>query len=376
MKFYESHYEEYIESKDHYNIHPELKNALENTPTKISQMGNMIFYGPSGVGKYTQVLSLLKKYSSTDLKYDKKITIQTDKQTYTYHISDIHYEIDMSLLGCNSKILWHEIFLQIVEIISIKNEKTGFIVCKNFHMIHSELLEIFYSYLQQYSHTYSPIQIYFIIITEHISFLPNNIIQSCKILNICRPTKQQYENMATNNKQKIKMHEQTNNIDTDNNNELNKLFISRISNAFQGNSLFFKNNIKKTLERVDTNGILNGKELRSFNIIKPGQELPKEVFNIVCDNLIQEIINHDKLSFTTFRDSIYDILIYNLDAVECIWYILFFFIQNNYLTKKNTSDILKKTYTFLKYYNNNYRPIYHLESIMFYFIIKVHNYES
>jgi hypothetical protein len=376
MKFYESHYEEYIESKDHYNIHPELKNALENTPTKISQMGNMIFYGPSGVGKYTQVLSLLKKYSSIDLKYDKKITIQTDKQTYTYHISDIHYEIDMSLLGCNSKILWHEIFLQIVEIISIKNEKTGFIVCKNFHMIHSELLEIFYSYLQQYSHTYSPIQIYFIIITEHISFLPNNIIQSCKILNICRPTKQQYENMATNNKQKIKMHEQTNNIDTDNNNELNKLFISRISNAFQGNSLFFKNNIKKTLERVDTNGILNGKELRSFNIIKPGQELPKEVFNIVCDNLIQEIINHDKLSFTTFRDSIYDILIYNLDAVECIWYILFFFIQNNYLTKKNTSDILKKTYTFLKYYNNNYRPIYHLESIMFYFIIKVHNYES
>jgi hypothetical protein len=375
MKFYESHYEEYIESKDHYNIHPELKIALENTPTKISQMGNMIFYGPSGVGKYTQVLSLLKKYSSTDLKYDKKITIQTDKQTYTYHISDIHYEIDMSLLGCNSKILWHEIFLQIVEIISIKNEKTGFIVCKNFHMIHSELLEIFYSYLQQYSHAYSPIQIYFIIITEHISFLPNNIIQSCKILNICRPTKQQYENMATNNKQKIKMHEQTN-IDTDNNNELNKLFISRISNAFQGNSLFFKNNIKKTLERVDTNGILNGKELRSFNIIKPGQELPKEVFNIVCDNLIQEIINHDKLSFTTFRDSIYDILIYNLDTVECIWYILFFFIQNNYLTKKNTSDILKKTYTFLKYYNNNYRPIYHLESIMFYFIIKVHNYES
>jgi hypothetical protein len=375
MKFYESHYEEYIESKDHYNIHPELKIALENTPTKISQMGNMIFYGPSGVGKYTQVLSLLKKYSSTDLKYDKKITIQTDKQTYTYHISDIHYEIDMSLLGCNSKILWHEIFLQIVEIISIKNEKTGFIVCKNFHMIHSELLEIFYSYLQQYSHAYSPIQIYFIIITEHISFLPNNIIQSCKILNICRPTKQQYENMATNNKQKIKMHEQTN-IDMDNNNELNKLFISRISNAFQGNSLFFKNNIKKTLERVDTNGILNGKELRSFNIIKPGQELPKEVFNIVCDNLIQEIINHDKLSFTTFRDSIYDILIYNLDTVECIWYILFFFIQNNYLTKKNTSDILKKTYTFLKYYNNNYRPIYHLESIMFYFIIKVHNYES
>jgi hypothetical protein len=81
---------------------------------------------------------MLKKYSPSHFKYEKKITIQTDKHTYTYHISDIHYEIDMSLLGCNSKILWNEIFLQIVDIISVKAEKVGFIVCKNFHMIHGE----------------------------------------------------------------------------------------------------------------------------------------------------------------------------------------------------------------------------------------------
>ena len=144
MKFYESHYEEYLESYKSYNLHPELITVNENMPKAMSQMGNMIIYGPPGIGKYTQTLALLKKYSSSDLKYDKKITIQTEKQTYTYHISDIHYEIDMSMLGCNSKFLWHEIFLQIVEIISMKNEKVGFIVCKNFHMIHSELLEIFY----------------------------------------------------------------------------------------------------------------------------------------------------------------------------------------------------------------------------------------
>jgi hypothetical protein len=93
-------------------------------------------------------------------------------------------------------------------------------------------------------------------------------------------------------------------------------------------------------------------------------------------NLIQEITNHKNLSFTSFRDSIYDILIYNLDVAECIWYILYHFIQNKNLSQKNTSELLEKTYTFLKYYNNNYRPIYHLESIMFYFITKVHNYES
>jgi hypothetical protein len=30
----------------------------------------------------------------------------------------------------------------------------------------------------------------------------------------------------------------------------------------------------------------------------------------------------------------------------------------------------------LKYYNNNYRPIYHLESILFYLITKIHAYWS
>ena len=45
--------------------------------------------------------------------------------------------------------------------------------------------------------------------------------------------------------------------------------------------------------------------------------------------LKREIENYNSISFTNFRDIIYDILIYNLDAVECLWYILTYFIQNN-----------------------------------------------
>ena len=122
--------------------------------------------------------STLKSYSPSNLKYDKRITISTEKQNYTYQISDIHYEIDMQLLGCHSKLLWHEIFYQIVDIITMKSDKIGFIVCSNFHHIHNELLEIFYSYMQQYSNINSHIKIYFIIISENISFLPNNILNS------------------------------------------------------------------------------------------------------------------------------------------------------------------------------------------------------
>ena len=166
MKFYESHYEEYIQSLNNCNIHTELEPIFKNLPDKISELGNLIIYGPSGVGKYTQTLHMIKKYSPSNLKYDKKIKVDTDKNSYIYRISDIHYEIDMALLGCNSKIIWHEVFLQIVDIISVKNDKKGIILCKNFHMIHTELLEIFYSYIQQYNHSQSPLQIRFILLTE------------------------------------------------------------------------------------------------------------------------------------------------------------------------------------------------------------------
>lgn len=341
MKFYESHYEDYIDSIKENNLHPELKIVCDNLPRTISEFGNMIIYGPTGIGKYSQALNILQKYSASNLKYDKKMTTQTEKQDYTYHISDVHYEVDMALLGCNSKILWRDVYMQIVDIITVKNDKSGIIVCKNFHMIHAELLDIFYSYMQQHS---SSICIRFIIITEHVSFIPNNIIQSCNIINMRRPTQKQYS-MVTSSR-----------FEYD--------FINRNNNNISNN----------ILNTINVNEIVNCKEVKSFAIIKDGK-IPKDIFNVICDNIIQEMKNHNKLSFVGFRDAIYDMLIYNLDITECIWYILYYFIQNERLSDKDVSDILDRCYTFLKYYNNNYRPIYHLESILFYFITKIYHYE-
>ena len=93
-------------------------------PSSIHSLKNLIYYGPSGVGKYTQMLKLLKKYSPSELKYEKKITVVYNKEQFFFKISDIHYEVDMSLLGCNSKLLWHDIYQQIVDSISAKPNKT------------------------------------------------------------------------------------------------------------------------------------------------------------------------------------------------------------------------------------------------------------
>jgi hypothetical protein len=375
MKYYESLYEEYISSVEKINIHPELVPILEKFPKNLKDIDNMIIYGPPGIGKYSQVLSLLKKYSPSNLKYDKKIIANKDKQQYIYHISDIHYEIDMSLLGCNSKLLWHEIFFQIIDIVSVKSEKIGIIVCKNFHSIHSELLDIFYSYIQQYNYLNTHIRIKFFLITENISFIPNTIIDSSLILRMKRPSKEIYQTMISIN---------NNIICNDNSNT--KTFIQRISNYHNGEQL--SNKVEK-----DTNGLLilndielesmtNIKELRSFSLIKNKEDIPKDVFIIICNHIIKEITEPNKIVMTQFRDKLYDILTYNLDMNECLWYIIIYFIENTkkenspFLSEKDVSDILSKTYFFFKYFNNNYRPIFHLENIMYYIINKIHKFNE
>lgn len=388
MKFYETHYEEYTNSTNYHNIHSEIIKKMKKFPNTINNFGNLIVYGPQGSGKYTQVLNILRKYSNNDLKHDKKITCQTDKQQYTYHISDIHYEIDMSLLGCNSKILWHEIFFQIVDIISVKPEKAGIILCKNFHSIHPELLETFYSYMQHCNNYHSIdakrsdninkdtnninkkcisniscIQIHFIILTEHISFIPNNIVNSCYVINIAKPQKEEYAKIINSFIEK-----NDENIVVANNTE--RTFTQRITDIRKTRTT--KNKIIETYKTIPNIHINNIKELNALSLVNTAEDLPKNVFNIICDNIINEIINYNKIVFTEFRDVIYDMLIYNLDIPDCLWYILNNLIKNKHLSSTDISSILKQTFIFIKYYNNNYRPIYHLESILFYIIIKVH----
>ena len=80
MKYYESNFEEYISSVFKYNIHPELENVISSLPSELKDFQNMIIYGPSGVGKYSQTLYILQRYSPTKLKYDKKVDICNKKQ--------------------------------------------------------------------------------------------------------------------------------------------------------------------------------------------------------------------------------------------------------------------------------------------------------
>ena len=319
MKFYETHFEEYITENNKINLHSKISKIYNNFPNKLSELKNLIFYGPSGIGKYTQMLTSIKKYSPSELKYEKKILINYNKQQYFFKISDVHFEIDISLLGCNAKILWHEIYQQIIDIISAKTEKSGIIVCKYFHEIHSELLDNFYSYMQQ--NNAMSIDIKFIIISEQLSFIPDNILNCCEIIHITRPSKTMYNKCIK----------------------------------------------EKFPDKLKINNITNIKILHFYN-----EELMLNYKNI-CNKIIINIININNLQFLKFRDILYDIFIYNLDIYECIWYILFKLIKENKIEKIHLSKIMIKTYCFFQYYNNNYRPIYHVENYLLYLAKIIHN---
>lgn len=296
----EQHFEEYISEIDKHNYHPDLVKIYDKFPATIDEFKNLLFYGKSGSGKYSQMLYSIKRYSPTSLKYEKKmcITLQDKKKSnYFIKISDIHYEVDMSLLGCNAKTLWSQIYYQICDAVKAKQgKKCGIVVCKNFHDIHSELLDVFYSYMNDTGF------LKFIILTENISFIPENIINACRVIGLKTPT--------------------TSSLQT-----------------------FVKKTIKKETP------IVNLKDTQSHfkELIEPHSH--------ICDKIIK-MLTTDNVDFLKLREHIYSLFILQYDIPQCVWYIVKNLIMDGHIAGH---EMLDAQYKFYCLYNNNYRPIYHLE---------------
>ena len=320
MKFLETQFDEYISSVKKKNMHPLLEKKYKYFPNDIYKLRHIIFYGPPGVGKYSQALYNIRKYSPTELKYERKMNIGTEKskdKSYNIKISDIHFEVDMNLLGCNAKALWNDLYYHILDIISTRQRPVGIIICKNFHKIHSELLDVFYSYMQTLIH--KNIHLTYILLTEHLSFLPFNILQRARYIPFVRPTK-----------------------------------------------IMYNKSIQKKTKQKDMSLIRNIKNLHVnvTQLIKP--------HSFISEKIIKSIENYNELNYLTFRETIYELFIYNIDIGESIWYILSHFLKTKKLTQRDLCFIFMKLYIFFKFFNNNYRPIYHLENFMIYLCKIVH----
>ena len=202
------------------------------------------------------------------------------------------------------------------------------------------MLETFYSYMLSNEH----VSLRFVIISDHVSFLPDNILHRCKLVPFKRPTVVAYNKC-------LKLTAGTT-ATTSPVLDIVKSSPIRLSNKFQ----------------LDT--ITNIKALKS-NVT----ELQDPHENI-CNHIIGIIKSpNTELKYDELRECLYDILTYDINIQECVWFILRHLITDGLLLPHMMTDIMLQTYVFLQYFNNNYRPIYHLENFVLLLVCKIHGYK-
>ena len=254
------------------NYHKDKKQIYNSFSENINDINtHFIFFGKKNIGKYSQSLYFVNRYSNNNLKYKKKIQIDNSKLIYNIHLSDVHYEIDFEYLTHNSKTVWFTIFNTIYES-AITEPNKKFIICKNFHKISQELLSIFYNNLNSNN------KFIFILLCETVCFFPDSLINRCNII--------------------------------------------RFSKVTQNNVIKKKN------------------ELLSYH-----------------NEVMLELVKSKTINYQKLRDTIYDIFIKHY----CIYDVIWFLIKE---LKIEDIKILEHINSCCKLYNNNYRPIYHIERLI------------
>lgn len=314
-------YTQHIENIQKHKLHPKLDTLFNDL--SFNELPHTIFYGPKGIGKYANLLNIIRKYSKNNLNYYKKAIVISDKTEYNIRLSDIHYEVDMSLLGCNSKSLWNTIYNHIIDIVLSSPTKKGIIVCKNFEYITSDLMEVFYCYVNNIQKN---IDLKFFFITTNISSIYPSLLNQLEIVSLKRPSKSSYLKLG------------------------NKLLKQKIDNI---------NNIDNTdifIKNIDCDLVPTNKK------------------NIIINSLYETIINSNKqLDLFYLRERLYDLLLFQLDIYDVFFYIIRKLYEENKIPKDKLNGVSVECIRFSKFYNNNYRPIFHLERMALYLIETINN---
>jgi hypothetical protein len=217
------------------------------------------------------------------------------------------------------------------------------------------------------------IKVNFILLTTEYSFIPENIRKLCGCIQIAQPKNKLLTRVFEMETKKVNMRE-TRNLKYinerfyGNNSDWNYLLMNTHMTS-DGNTISFDNLSKDTENEDEKNNDLITKskstvknyERRYFMVI---QSLYDQILLFVKDDNKTSTSNGS--SFMELREKLYDILIYNLDANEVFADLVYKLIDDDILkdTKRDDIDLFEELQTFSKQYNNNYRPIFHLERLI------------
>lgn len=330
-----------------------LKKSYDDSVVDITKDKHIILYGMAGTGKYHKALHMIKSQSPSELKYEKKVFVLANKQEICIKLSDIHYEVDFETFNCNSRQTWNIVYDHIMNMVEnnvltrYDNSLCIYIICKNFHLIHNELLEIFASYLTQTK------KIKLIMLTDYVSFIPNHILCKCLIYPLSMKPNTIIEKIDDN--ERVIKDDVIENVVVKRKHRVSKKQVS---------SLTFKN-----VPNLYTKYIYH-----QVNLKHKMSEAP-ELYTKVCMSLIYDmelyIKSETKISgksLLIFRDKIYNIFTYHLDFGFCIWIINYYFIEKGWIINENHDNVILHILDCYRYMNNNYREIFHAERWLWYMI--------
>ena len=247
-------FEEYHTARSTMCIHPDLTRILSET----KHTDHLIFYGRKRVGKYYLALDAIKPHSPLELRYEKIMKFVHNKKQHIITISDVHFEIDLATLCSNARTIWHTLYITICDIIASRREKYGIILFKNFHEISIELFDMFYSYINDITIKFT---IQYILIAEHISFMPDHFLDKFSIVRVPVPNESVLELMRSSTPD------------------------SRWS--------------------------------------QPTTVLEKAPYErIIIDNVLNHMVNFNPKKTIAMRNSLYDVHIYSLYSHDVVWVIL------------------------------------------------------
>ena len=284
---------------------PSLHPALRERLCGLESPQNIILYGRKSVGKYYLAMDMVRKFSTLNLQYEKMMPIQYNKKIYNIRISDVHFEIDMQMLGTNSRLIWQSIFAAVLDIVesAITKSRARFIMFKNFQDVSAEMYDLLLCYIDD--RITKPANIYYIVITESISMFHNEMLNKFTIIQVPVPSEAALLRM----------------------NEADAVGIWKRPSA--------------TLSQYEY-------EVRIFK------------------NIMQCVTGFSASSCIDLRNLIYDVLIYNMNPHN-----IMYSIMRCMMVGKDASRIDKAFFRLIHMmveYNNNYRPIIHLERIIIYFV--------
>lgn len=133
---------------------------------------SMILYGLDQSLVYEEAISTLRKKSPSQLQYKRKCVLDLQGETYTFTMSDVHFEIDFERANI-SQTIWTDLYIKIKEILQIKTKLT--LLCCHFHLIDPDLLTVFHTYMRDTTITY-------LFLTKHVSYFPLCIKEICVLV--------------------------------------------------------------------------------------------------------------------------------------------------------------------------------------------------